>query len=101
MGNAPQGVPHISGTNWQLCTQNDTNDGTGIVTNYVAKHADQHGRANQHGPSLGDGHTGSGSGAADIGVGCDNRVLQVELENLGRAEAEEHVDQNQDKGQPR
>ncbi len=40
-----------------------------IISQHIAQHADQHHRADQLVPALGDGHRRGGGRAADVGVG--------------------------------
>src|SRR5699024_3790786 len=72
---------------------------TGVVADDVTQHAHQQSGADQLGPALGDTHAGGGSGPADIGVGGQDGVLQIRLEELGGAEAEQHVHNDHDQAQ--
>ena len=58
-----------------LRAQKDAHDSAGVVADDVAQHAHQQSGANQLGPALGDSHARGGGGAADVGVGGDDRVL--------------------------
>lgn len=80
-------------------SQDDTYHRARVVADDVAQHAHQHGGAYQAAPALGDRHPGGGGGAADIGVGGDDGVLQVEFQQPRAGEAEEHVHHHHQEGQ--
>ena len=83
-----------------LCGAEDNADQrTGVVADNIAEHAHQHCGANQPRPALGYRHAGSGRWTADIGIGGDDGILKGSLEDLCRAEAEEHIHENHDRGQ--
>ena len=82
-----------------LRAQQNPHQRTGVIADHIPQHAHQHGGPRQLRPPLGNRHARGGGGPADIGVGGDDRVLQVKMQHLGRAKAKHHIHQHHDGGQ--
>ena len=82
-----------------LCADDEADDGAQVVTDNITQNTNQHSGTDQTGPALRDGHAGSGGGAADVGVGSDDGILQRSLAQLGANEAEDHVHDDHDEAQ--
>ena len=75
-----------------LSDQQGSDDDAEVGTDDIAEGADEHARADELVPALGDRHAGRGGRATDVGIGREDDLLQGAADELTADEAEEHVD---------
>ena len=61
----------------------------GVGSYNIAQRADEHDRANEIDPALGDRHGCSCRRSTNVGIGSEDDVLKIELEQLAENEADQ------------
>ena len=75
-----------------LSDQQRSDDDAEVGADDVAEGADEHARADELIPALGDRHAGCSGRATDVGIGRKDDFLERAADELSADEAEEHVD---------
>lgn len=75
-----------------LSDQQRSDDDAEVGSDDIAEGADEHARADELVPALGDRHAGCGGRATDVGIGRKDDLLEGAADELSADEAEEHVD---------
>lgn len=69
-----------------------SDDDAEVGADDIAEGTDEHARADELVPALGDRHAGRSGRATDVGIGCKDDLLEGAADELTADEAEEHVD---------
>ena len=77
---------------FHLSDQQRSDDDAEVGTDDITEGADEHARADELVPALGDRHAGCGGRATDVGIGREDDFLEGAADELTADEAEEHVD---------